>query len=263
MLCEVLAEAVEALLPAGAPLGDPALGGAHGYGLDGAGAHAPLLAGSDEAAVFEHVQVLHDGGERHGERLGQLADGGGAAAEAIDHCASAGIGEGTEDKVDLPVDSPVCRVQLLKHLLKYVILRRGMRAHVQRVSRASVRVDGRLVSEIGEGLLVALGVTHDDDAATARRLADKVGALRIFADADGHMNEALGERAVLCVSQFTLYGDARRGNRPSFMAAARPEQAEPLYELFCERIGALRGVFGAHMEVELVNDGPVTLLLEA
>lgn len=120
-----------------------------------------------------------------------------------------------------------------------------------------------MVAEIGAGLLVLLAVTHDDDAATTDRLADKVRALRIFADADGHMNDALGEREVLCVSQFTLYGDARRGNRPSFIAAARPQQAQPLYERFCERIGALRGVFGADMQVELVNDGPVTLLLEA
>ena len=87
-------------------------------------------------------------------------------------------------------------------------------------------------------------------------------ALRVFADADGHMNEALGEREILCVSQFTLYGDARRGNRPSFVVAAPAEHALPLYERFCERAGAKRGVFGAHMEVELVNDGPVTLLLE-
>jgi D-tyrosyl-tRNA(Tyr) deacylase len=137
-----------------------------------------------------------------------------------------------------------------------------MRALVQRVSRAAVRVDGALVSEIGPGLLVLLGIARDDDAAAAERLAQKVRALRVFADADGHMNEALGEREILCVSQFTLYGDARRGNRPSFVAAAPSEQAEPLYERFCERAGAKRGVFGAHMEVELVNDGPVTLLLE-
>jgi D-tyrosyl-tRNA(Tyr) deacylase len=137
-----------------------------------------------------------------------------------------------------------------------------MRAHVQRVSRASVRVDGDVVGEIGKGLLVLLGVTHDDDASVAERLAAKVRALRIFSDAEGNMNEPLGEREVLCVSQFTLYGDARRGNRPSYMAAARPEQAEPLYERFCELLDAQRGVFGAHMEVELVNDGPVTLLLE-
>jgi D-aminoacyl-tRNA deacylase len=138
-----------------------------------------------------------------------------------------------------------------------------MRALVQRVSRAAVLLDGRPVSSIGPGLLVLLGITHDDDPAAAERLAAKVRALRVFADTDGQMNEALGERQVLCVSQFTLYGDARKGNRPSFIAAATPEQAEPLYELFCERAGAERGVFGAHMAVELVNDGPVTLMLEA
>jgi D-tyrosyl-tRNA(Tyr) deacylase len=137
-----------------------------------------------------------------------------------------------------------------------------MRALVQRVSRAAVRVDGALVSKIGPGLLVLLGIAHDDDAAAADRLADKVRALRVFADADGHMNDALGEREILCVSQFTLYGDTRRGNRPSFVAAAPSAHAEPLYERFCERAQAKRGVFGAHMEVELVNDGPVTLLLE-
>jgi D-aminoacyl-tRNA deacylase len=138
-----------------------------------------------------------------------------------------------------------------------------VRALVQRVSRASVDADGRRVAEIGPGLLVLLGVTHDDTAADADRLADKVHALRIFPDAEGRMNEPLGdERAVLCVSQFTLYGDARKGNRPAYVAAARPEQAEPLYERFCDRLGAQRGVFGAHMDVELVNDGPVTLLLE-
>jgi len=138
-----------------------------------------------------------------------------------------------------------------------------MRAVVQRVSRCSVEVDGATVASIGEGLLLLLGVTHDDGAAQADRLADKVAALRIFEDAQGKMNEALGEREVLCVSQFTLYGDARRGNRPSFAAAARPELAEPLYDRFCDRLGAARGVFGAHMAVSLVNDGPVTLVLEA
>jgi D-aminoacyl-tRNA deacylase len=137
-----------------------------------------------------------------------------------------------------------------------------MRALVQRVSRASVRVQDRVIAEIGPGLLVLLGVGHDDDARTAERLAEKVRALRIFADGDGHMNEPLGEREILCVSQFTLYGDTRRGNRPSFVAAARPEQAEPLYERFCELAGARGGVFGAHMHVELVNDGPVTVMLE-
>jgi D-aminoacyl-tRNA deacylase len=137
-----------------------------------------------------------------------------------------------------------------------------MRAVVQRVSRAAVRVDGAETSTIGPGLLVLLGITHRDDAAICDRLADKVAALRIFEDADGKMNEPLGEREVLCVSQFTLYGDARRGNRPGFSAAAAPEVAEPLYERFCARLGARRGVFGAHMDVELVNDGPVTLWLD-
>jgi D-aminoacyl-tRNA deacylase len=138
-----------------------------------------------------------------------------------------------------------------------------VRALVQRVSRASVRVDGDEVAAIGPGLLVLLGVTHSDTDADADRLADKVRALRVFPDADGRMNEPLGdEREVLCVSQFTLYGDARRGNRPAYVAAAPPEHAEPLYERFRERVRARGGVFGAMMEVELVNDGPVTLLLE-
>jgi D-tyrosyl-tRNA(Tyr) deacylase len=137
-----------------------------------------------------------------------------------------------------------------------------MRALVQRVARAAVRVEGAEVAAIGPGLLVLLGVTHDDTEAQADRLADKLRALRVFADAEGRMNEPLGDREVLCVSQFTLYGDARRGNRPSYVDAARPEHAEPLYERVCGRLGAARGVFGAMMEVELVNDGPVTLLLE-
>jgi D-aminoacyl-tRNA deacylase len=138
-----------------------------------------------------------------------------------------------------------------------------MRALVQRVSRAEVRVAGEVVGRIGPGLLVLLGVTHDDDPASADRLADKVRALRIFPDADGRMNEPLGDdREVLCISQFTLYGDTRKGNRPAFVDAARPEHAEPLYERFCDRLGARRGVFGAHMDVALVNEGPVTLLLE-
>jgi D-tyrosyl-tRNA(Tyr) deacylase len=138
-----------------------------------------------------------------------------------------------------------------------------VRALVQRVSRASVTVDGAVVSQIGPGLLVLLGITHADDEETCDRLADKVRALRIFPDADGRMNEPLGDaREVLCVSQFTLYGDARKGNRPAYVAAAPPEHAGPLYERFCDRLGAQRGVFGAHMDVELVNDGPVTLLVE-
>lgn len=138
-----------------------------------------------------------------------------------------------------------------------------MRALVQRVSRASVRVDGAEVSSIGEGLLVLLGIAHDDSPPIADRLAGKVLSLRVFGDSEGRMNDALGEREILCVSQFTLYGDTARGNRPSFVAAARPHHAEPLYERFCERTSAKRGIFGAHMEVESVNDGPVTLLLEA
>jgi D-tyrosyl-tRNA(Tyr) deacylase len=137
-----------------------------------------------------------------------------------------------------------------------------VRALVQRVSRASVDADGERVAEIGPGLLVLLGITHEDRPEHADRLADKVRALRVFPDGDGVMNLPLGDRDVLCVSQFTLYGDTRKGNRPAYVAAARPEHAEPLYERFCDRLGARRGVFGAHMDVELVNDGPVTLLLE-
>ena len=120
-----------------------------------------------------------------------------------------------------------------------------MRALVQRVSRAAVHVDNRPVATIGPGLLVLLGVTHGDDLFTAERLAAKVRALRIFEDARGRMNEPLDEREILCVSQFTLYGDTRRGNRPSYVAAAPGEQAEPLYAHFCRLTGAKRGVFGA------------------
>jgi D-aminoacyl-tRNA deacylase len=133
---------------------------------------------------------------------------------------------------------------------------------VQRVLRASVTVDGETVSEIGAGLLVLLGVTAADTESDAERLADKVRALRVFADDQGRMNEPLGDREILCVSQFTLYGDTRRGNRPSYGAAAPGEQAEPLYTHFCRRADAKQGIFGADMQVELVNDGPVTLLLE-
>jgi D-tyrosyl-tRNA(Tyr) deacylase len=137
-----------------------------------------------------------------------------------------------------------------------------MRALVQRVSRASVTVDGAVVASIGEGLLVLLGVTHEDTPELADRMADKVRALRVFPDAEGRMNEPLGAREALVVSQFTLYGEARKGNRPSYVAAAPPEIAEPLYERVRENLGAPGGVFGAHMEVELVNDGPVTVLIE-
>jgi D-aminoacyl-tRNA deacylase len=138
-----------------------------------------------------------------------------------------------------------------------------VRALVQRVLRASVRVDGEMVSAIGPGLLVLLGITQADTERDAERLADKVRALRVFADVEGRMNEPLGERELLCVSQFTLYGDTRRGNRPSYGAAAPGDLAEPLYAHFCDRADAKRGVFGADMQVELVNDGPVTLLLES
>jgi len=131
------------------------------------------------------------------------------------------------------------------------------------VARAAVRVDGAVVSQIGPGLLVLLGVTHDDDEAIAVRLAQKVRALRVFADADGRMNEPLGDREALVVSQFTLYGDARKGNRPSYAAAAPGDIAEPLYEIFRAELAAAGGIFGADMAVELVNDGPVTLMLES
>jgi D-tyrosyl-tRNA(Tyr) deacylase len=137
-----------------------------------------------------------------------------------------------------------------------------MRAVIQRVTRASVAVDGREVAAISAGLLVLLGVSASDDAARSDRLAEKVRQLRVFEDGSGRMNTPLGDREVLCISQFTLYADTRRGNRPSFTQAAPAAIARPLYERFCDALGARRGVFGAHMAVELVNDGPVTLVLE-
>lgn len=145
-----------------------------------------------------------------------------------------------------------------------------MRAVVQRVTRARVTVDGRETGAIRAGLVLLVGATHDDRDEDARWLARKVAGLRIFADDAGAMNRdlrAIGG-AALVVPQFTLYGDARRGRRPDFLRAARPEVAEPLIERFCEALVAegvtiARGVFRAHMEVELVNDGPVTLLLES
>ena len=145
-----------------------------------------------------------------------------------------------------------------------------MRALVQRVSRASVHVGGDLKGEIGPGLLVLVGATHGDDDEAVQWLARKVREIRIFADAQGKMNldvlEAGG--AVLVVPQFTLYSDARRGRRPDFMSAARPELAAPLVESFAQALETLgltvaRGVFGAHMEVALLNDGPVTLMIES
>ena len=138
-----------------------------------------------------------------------------------------------------------------------------MRALVQRVSQAAVDVEGERVARIGPGMLILLGVAREDSEETAERLAAKVRALRIFDDAEGRMNEPLGEREVLCVSQFTLYGDTRKGNRPSYTEAAPADLAEPLFQRFCEALGAKTGVFGACMGVALVNDGPVTLMLEA
>jgi D-tyrosyl-tRNA(Tyr) deacylase len=140
-----------------------------------------------------------------------------------------------------------------------------VRALVQRVSEAAVSVEGEEVARIGRGLLVLLGVRVGDGPQQADRIAAKLKRLRIFEDSGGRMNlsvqDAGGE--LLCVSQFTLYGDARRGNRPSFVDAAAPDQAEPLYERVRDALGAHGGVFGARMSVSLVNDGPVTILLEA
>ena len=144
-----------------------------------------------------------------------------------------------------------------------------MRALVQRVTEARVRVDGDVIGEIGPGLCVLVGVTHDDTEDAARKLADKVWHLRVFADADGVMNLPLGATGggALVVSQFTLYGDTRRGRRPSWAAAAPPEQAEGLVDAFVQALRELgapvaTGQFAARMHVELVNDGPVTLLME-
>ena len=139
-----------------------------------------------------------------------------------------------------------------------------MRALVQRVSEASVTADGTEISRIGPGLLVLLGVRRGDTEAEADRIAAKLLALRIFEDADGKMNLSVGDAGgeILCVSQFTLYGDTRKGNRPSFIDAASPEEAEPLYERVRQALGAQGGVFGARMAVALTNDGPVTLLVE-
>ena len=139
-----------------------------------------------------------------------------------------------------------------------------MRALVQRVSDASVTVDGEQVARIGPGLLVLLGVGRGDGEAEADRIASKLLALRVFEDDAGKMNLSVRDVGgeILCVSQFTLYGDTRRGNRPSFVEAAPPEEAEALYEQVRSALGAKGGVFGARMAVSLVNDGPVTLMLE-
>ena len=146
----------------------------------------------------------------------------------------------------------------------------GMRAVVQRVSRAEVRsADDESIGAIGPGLCVLVGVTHDDSAATARKMADKVWHLRVMADDDGVMNFSVADttREVLVVSQFTLYGDTRGGRRPSWIAAAPPEHAEPVIEALVARLRELgaevaTGRFRTHMRVELVNDGPVTVLLD-
>jgi D-tyrosyl-tRNA(Tyr) deacylase len=139
-----------------------------------------------------------------------------------------------------------------------------VRAVVQRVSQAAVVVDGEEVARIGRGLLVLLGVSSGDGPEEADWVARKLERLRVFEDDEGRMNLSVRDvdGELLCVSQFTLYGDARKGNRPSFVAAAAPEVAEPLYERVREALGAEGGVFGARMSVALVNDGPVTLLVE-
>ena len=144
-----------------------------------------------------------------------------------------------------------------------------MKLVVQRVKRASVTVEGKIVGKIDDGLLVLIGITHDDTKENAEHLAKKVGDLRIFNDENGKMNLSVKDvkGKILVVSQFTLYGDARKGNRPSFSDAARPEQANELYEYFKEKcketgIEVQSGEFGADMKVELLNDGPVTIIME-
>jgi D-tyrosyl-tRNA(Tyr) deacylase len=139
-----------------------------------------------------------------------------------------------------------------------------MRALVQRVSRAAVSVDDEPVAQIGPGMLVLLGVHRDDGSDQADRIVRKLLALRIFEDSDGRMNRSVEDVGgeILCISQFTLYGDTRRGNRPSFVEAAPPDAAEPLYELVRDGLGARGGRFGARMQIELVNDGPVTVLVK-
>jgi D-aminoacyl-tRNA deacylase len=145
-----------------------------------------------------------------------------------------------------------------------------MRAVAQRVRRAQVSVEREVIGAIGPGLLVLLGITHEDTPAEAKWLAEKLVGLRLFADAEGKLNRDLAEvgGAMLIVSQFTLYGDCRKGRRPSFIAAAPPSLALPLYEAFVDAVKALgiptaMGRFGADMEVELVNDGPVTLIVDS
>ena len=145
-----------------------------------------------------------------------------------------------------------------------------MRVLLQRVSSARVAVDGKVTGEIGRGLLLLVGIRDADTEVEVEWMARKVAQLRVFSDTHGKMNLSVQDvhGGVLAISQFTLYGDTTKGNRPSYITAARPEVAEPLYQKFCAELSGLigepvaRGVFGAHMDVELVNDGPVTLMLE-
>lgn len=144
-----------------------------------------------------------------------------------------------------------------------------MKILVQRVTEANVKVDGKIVGEIGPGLLVLVGITHEDGHSQSNWLANKLINLRIFEDIEGKMNESLLDKkgSALIISQFTLYGECNEGRRPSFIRAARPEVAQPLYEHFCEEVrkggvGVATGIFGAEMKVSLVNDGPVTMMIE-
>jgi D-tyrosyl-tRNA(Tyr) deacylase len=137
-----------------------------------------------------------------------------------------------------------------------------VKAVVQRVDEASVSVEGAEVARIGPGLLVFLGVAKGDDQEVADQIADRILKLRIFGDQTGRMSDPVGEREILCVSQFTLLADTESGNRPGFSGAAPPDLAEPLYHRVCERLGARRGVFGAAMKVGMVGNGPVTILLD-
>lgn len=146
-----------------------------------------------------------------------------------------------------------------------------MRVLIQRVASAMVTVDGKITGEIGAGLLLLVGVTHSDTEATEERMADKIVKLRIFSDEQGLMNKSVLDTggAVLAVSQFTLYADAKKGNRPSYTDAARPEQASPAFDRFVAKLSARigqtvpTGVFGADMKVSLINDGPVTIWLDS
>ena len=165
--------------------------------------------------------------------------------------------------------SPVCATQRPTWRSASPRPAEAVRAVVQRVARASVTVNGTVTGAVGTGLLVLLGVGQGDTPGDAERLAAKVAALRVFEDEAGKMNRSCLEAggSVLCISQFTLFGDVRRGNRPSFEGAAAPELADTLYQAFCQAIeraglACQRGVFGAHMDVELLNNGPVTLILD-